>query len=547
MRVVSISVTERGRALAERLPWEHHHGHAADAVGRRWPEVDGLVLFLATGAAVRIIAPLLADKHRDPAVVCVDEAGRFAVALCGGHAAGANDLARAVAGHLGAQAVITTATDSAGRPALDQFPGFTARGDVAAVTAALLDGRPVQVDNPSAWPVPVTSDPTGQVRVVVTDHRVADQAGRAVLHPPSLVAGVGTSTSAAPEHLAALLAEVLAEAGLAPESVTEVATIDRRAGEPAIVALGLPVRTFGAIELAAIDVPTPSATVQAAVGTPSVCEAAALLAAGPGGELVVTKRSRATATVAIARRSCPRGRLSVVGLGPGHPEHRTPAAERAIRRAEVVIGYRAYLDQCADLTGPAQELVASAIGDELLRATRSLAEAVSGRRVALVCSGDAGTYGMASIVLELADGTVDIEVIPGVTAALASAAALGAPLGHDHVAISLSDLLTSWDVIERRLRAAAESDLVVSLYNPRSRTRTWQLDAARRILLATRPTTTPVGIVTDAGRPGERTTLTTLASLDPELVGMTTCVIVGARTTCVVNGRMVTPRGYRRP
>ncbi len=285
----------------------------------------------------------------------------------------------------------------------------------------------------------------------------------------------------------------------------------------------------------------------AAVGTPSVCEAAALLAAGPGAELVVTKRSRATATVAIARRRGPRGHLSVVGLGPGRPEHRTPAAERAVRRAEVVIGYRAYLEQCADLTGPAQELVSSPIGDELVRAKYALEEAAAGRRVALVCSGDAGTYGMASIVLELADGTVDVEVIPGVTAALASAAALGAPLGHDHVAISLSDLLTSWDVIEGRLRAAAESDLVVSLYNPRSRARSWQLDAARRILLETGRPTTPVGVVTDAGRPGEHTTLTTLADLDAELVGMTTCVIVGATTTGVVNGRMVTPRGYRRP
>lgn len=557
MRILAVSVTKRGRALAERLPYQHHHGQAAETIRTGWPDVDGLVLFLATGAAVRIIAPLLADKRRDPAVVCVDETGRFAVALCGGHAGGANDLARAVAAQLGAEAVITTATDAVGLPGLDQLSGFTVEGDTAAVTGALLDGRPIRIDNPLDWPLPLPlaqendnddnndRDDTARVTVLVTDRRVASQPGRAVLHPPSLVVGIGTSTKAPPGDLARLVATALAEAGLAAESVAEVATIDRRATEAAIVALGYPIRAFRADELAVIDVPTPSARVLAAVGTPSVCEAAALRAAGPGAELLVAKRTCPTATVAIARRRGPRGHLALVGLGPGRAEHRTAAAERAVRRAQVVIGYRAYLDQCADLIGPAQQHLASPIGEEVVRAKQALAEAGAGRRVALVCSGDAGVYGMASIVLELAAGDVDIEVVPGITAAVASAAVLGAPLGHDHVSISLSDLLTSWEAIERRLRAAAQSDLVVSLYNPRSRGRTWQLEAARHILLEHRSPTTPVGIVTDAGRPGQVATLTTLAGFDPELVGMTTCVIVGAATTVVVSGRMVTPRGYR--
>jgi cobalt-precorrin 5A hydrolase/precorrin-3B C17-methyltransferase len=211
----------------------------------------------------------------------------------------------------------------------------------------------------------------------------------------------------------------------------------------------------------------------------------------------------------------------------------------------VVIGYRAYLEQCAELIGAAQQRIPSPIGDEVVRAKQALAEAEAGRRVALVCSGDAGVYAMASIVFELAPPGLDVEVVPGVTAALASAAVLGAPLGHDHAAISLSDLLTSWDVIAARLRAVGQADLVVSLYNPRSGGRTWQLDAARAILLEHRPPTTPVGVVTDAGRPKQTAVVTTLADLDANGVGMTTCVIVGASTTQVVNGRMVTPRGYR--
>jgi cobalt-precorrin 5A hydrolase/precorrin-3B C17-methyltransferase len=546
VKVVSVSVTERGRALAERLPWEGVHGSAAATIRQRWADVDGFVLLLATGAAVRIIAPLLASKETDPAVVCVDEAGRFAVAVCGGHAGGANDLARQVATYLGAEPVITTATDAVGMTAIDQLPGFTVEGDTASVSRALLDGRPVSVENPLGWPLPIAAEgPEGDglPRLLVTDAVTGSVPGVAVLRPPSLVAGIGSSTGAPPHEARELLDATLRNAGLSLASVAEIATIDRRIDEPAITALGLPVRTFTAGQLAEVDVPTPSEAVQHAVGTPSVCEAAALLAAGPGGTLLVPKQVGRTVTVAIARRP-PRGRLTLVGLGPGSVEHRTPAAERAVRQADIVVGYQAYLDQCADLRRTGQTVMASPIGDEVVRAKQALSEAAAGRRVAVVCSGDAGVYGMASIVMELADGNVDIDVTPGVTAALAAAALLGAPLGHDHAAVSLSDLLTPWEVIERRLGAVAQGDLVVSLYNPRSRGRDWQLDAARTIFLEHRPPSTPVGVVTDAGRPDQRVAITTLLDLDPGSVGMTTCVIVGASTTRVVAGRMVTPRGY---
>jgi cobalt-precorrin 5A hydrolase/precorrin-3B C17-methyltransferase len=543
MKVLSVAVTSAGRALGERLPYELvSDRRAAEVVPARWAEVDAFVLFLATGAAVRIIAPLLADKASDPAVVCVDEAGRFAVALCGGHAGGANALARTVAAALGATPVVTTATDAAAVPALDQLPGFVATGDIAGVTTAILDGRQPLIENELAWPSPLPAG-AGPERIVITDRAVPPATGLVALHPPSLVAGVGASSNAAADAAAALLEVALA--GLARESLAEVATIDRRAGDPVVTSPGLPVRAFTADALAAVDVPTPSEVVRAAVGTASVAEAAALLAAGPGAELVVAKLAGREATVAIARRRGPRGHLAVVGLGPGDVAHRTPAAEAAVRRAEVVIGYGPYVDACADLLTASQEVVRSPIGDETVRAKQAVAEAGAGRRVALVCSGDAGVYAMASLALEVAgDAGVDVEVVPGVTAALASSALLGAPLGHDHVIISLSDLLTPWSAIEARLRAAAEADLVVALYNPRSRGRTWQFDAACDILRAHRPAGTPVGVVTDATRPAQSVHLTTLEAVDAGAVGMTTCVIVGSSTTRVVGGRMVTPRGY---
>ena len=484
MNVVSVAVTEAGRRLAARLPYELADGRAGDVVRARWGEVDGIVAFLAIGATVRVIAPLLVDKRTDPAVVCVDEAGRWVIPVVGAHERGGNDLARAVAAVLGAEAVVTTASEA---------------------SLAVLAGT-------SGHPWSKVPAKTG-----------------------GLVVGVGTSSDASPQEVAALVGATLVEA---------VATIDRRVDHPAVVGLGFPVRAFTAQQLAEVEVPTPSDIVAANVGTPSVCEAAALLAAGPGAELVVTKRKNAVATAAVARRAGSVGRLSLVGLGPGAVEHRTPAAAAAVRHAEVVIGYGPYVDQCADLLAPHHEVVRSPIGDEVARARLAIEHAAAGRRVALVCSGDAGVYAMASIALELAEG-IEVEIVPGVTAALAAAAALGAPLGHDHAAVSLSDLLTPWEAIERRLRAVAEADLVVSLYNPRSKGRAWQLGVARDILLERRPTTTPVGIVTDASRAGQQVDLTTLADLDVERVGMTTCVVVGSSTTRVVDGRMVTPRGYR--
>ena len=549
VKVLSISVTAAGAALAARLPHEHVSGQrAGDVVPARWAGVDAFVLFLATGAAVRIVAPLLRDKATDPAVVCIDEAGQFAVALCGGHAGGANALARSVAAALGAVAVVTTATDVRGVPSLDQLPGFVASGDVAGVTAAMLDGRSPRIENHLNWPLPAmlpTSGP-GPEQVIITDQRRPEAPGVVLLHPPSLVVGVGASTGAPADAVAPLLAAALDGAGLARESVAGMATIDRRAGDDAVLALGLPVRAFAAESLAEVDVPSPSEIVRAAVGTASVAEAAALLGAGPGAELVVQKQVAAQATVAVARRPRPRGHLAVVGLGPGHVAHRTPAAELAVRLAEVVIGYGPYVDACDDLLTASQEVVRSPIGDETVRAKQAVSEAVAGRRVALVCSGDAGVYAMASLTLEVAgEAAFDVEVVPGVTAALAASAILGAPLGHDHVVISLSDLLTPWSAIEVRLRAAAAADLVVALYNPRSRGRTWQFEAARTILLGHRSPSTPVGVVTDAARPSQEVRMTTLAGVDPADVGMTTCVIVGSSTTQVIGGRMVTPRGYQ--
>jgi cobalt-precorrin 5A hydrolase/precorrin-3B C17-methyltransferase len=211
----------------------------------------------------------------------------------------------------------------------------------------------------------------------------------------------------------------------------------------------------------------------------------------------------------------------------------------------VIVGLDQYVDQIRDLLVPGTRVLESGLGAEEERARTAVAAAREGHAVALIGSGDAGVYAMASPALAEAADDIDVVGVPGVTAALAAAALLGAPLGHDHVSISLSDLHTPWDVIERRVRAAAESDLVVTFYNPRSRGRAWQLPKALAILAEHRTPATPVGIVRAASRPDERVQVSTLAALDVTAVDMVTVVTVGNTATRNVAGRMVTPRGYR--
>lgn len=562
-RIGLVAVTAAGRRHARVLAdaWPHARLVEADnaAAGLRvaWSECDQIVAFLATGAVVRILAPWLGDKHRDPAVVTVDEAARHAVALLGGHAGGANTLAAEVGALLDAAPVVTTATDAVDLPGLDTL-GWPVEGAVAAVTRAILDGEPVTVVADAPWPLPAlpanvhvgsgppSDAPAGHYRVLVTDRIVPLDGRTAVLRPPSLVAGVGASRGVPAAEMRGLLERELAAAGLSTASLRCLASADIKADEAGIRmtadTLRIPLVTWSAADLAAVEVPNPSEVVRAAVGTPSVAEAAALL--GGDAELVVPKAATAMATVAIARHA-PRGRLALVGLGPGASDLRTPRATAELRRASVVVGLDQYLDQIRDALRPGTRVLASGLGAEEERARTAVAEATAGHAVALVGSGDAGVYAMASPALEYADERVDVVGVPGVTAALAAAALLGAPLGHDHVYLSLSDLHTPWEVIQRRVVAAAQGDFVALLYNPRSRNRDWQLPAALRVFAEHRPPHTPVGVVRNASRDGQRVHLSTLATVDPEVVDMYSVVVVGSSQTRRVAGRMVTPRGYR--
>ncbi len=241
------------------------------------------------------------------------------------------------------------------------------------------------------------------------------------------------------------------------------------------------------------------------------------------------------------------GKLFVVGIGPGHPLDRTRRAEQAIRDSEIVVGYKSYLEKITDLTAD-REVVSSGMRHETERGERAIDLALEGRTVSLVSSGDPGIYGMAGLALEMLHArgtTAAVEVIPGVTAASAAAARLGAPLMLDFAVVSLSDLLVPWDAIERRLRGLAPLQLVVCLYNPKSKKRVQQIERAAEIFRVHRPAATPVGVCTALGTAEERTVLTDLGSFTQQEIDMKSLVIIGADNTRTLGSYLVTARGYR--
>jgi cobalt-precorrin 5A hydrolase/precorrin-3B C17-methyltransferase len=551
---------------------------AAPAIAALFAAGTPIIGLCAAGILIRAVAPLLADKRNEPPVLAVAEDGSAVVPLLGGHRGG-NALARAIAEHLGIAAAVTTAGDLRLGVALDEPPpGWTVANPARAkaIAAALLAGEPValRVEAGNADWLEAGGcrfATTAPLAIRVTDHSSGLDERALVLHPPVLALGVGSSRNCPSDEMIALAEGTLETAGLAAGAVAAVVSVDLKMDEPAVHALaarlGVPARFFPAPELLSLKsrLATPSETVFRVTGVYGIAEGAALAAVGPSGTLIVPKRWSKHATCAVARAASPldptqfgrrRGSLAVIGIGPGDPLWRTAEADAALAAASDVVGYGLYLDLLGSaIAGKARH--ESGLGAEEERVRLALDLAGAGRDVALVSSGDAGIYGLAALVFDVLGQCVmpqwqriALTVVPGVSALQAAAARLGAPLGHDFCAISLSDLLTPWPVIEKRLRAAAEGDFVVALYNPRSARRATQLATARDILLIHRDAATPVAVARNLGRAGESIALTTLGALRVDEVDMLSLVLVGSSATrlmpVMLNGppRLWTPRGY---
>ena len=524
----------------------------------------------ASGILIRAVAPLLSDKRSEPPVLSVSDDGSVVIPLLGGHR-GANRLAQEIATVLEAKAAVTTAGDVAIGVALDAPPaGYRLANplDAKDAMAAILAGEGISLTGENIFELEANG---GAVNLVVSETPVEGNAKTLVYHPQTYVVGVGCARNADAEELWALVTTTLQNAGIAQGAVACVATIDLKGDEPAmnIVAkrLGVPLRLFTAEELEAQKVANPSDVVFAEVGCHGVSEGAALAASD--GKLVVEKTKTANTTCAIARADAPitemkgrsRGRLSVVGIGPGQATWRTPEVSKLVAEADELVGYGLYID----LLGPlAHGKIRSdfPLGGEEDRCRYALERAGEGRNVALVCSGDAGIYAMGALTFELLDRSpealgvsdaarrVDVVCSPGVSALQGAAARAGAPLGHDFCTISLSDLLTPRDDIIRRLHAAAEGDFVIAFYNPVSKTRRTLLAEARDILLQHRPADTPVMLASSLGRPEEYVRYRRLADIEVDEVDMLTVVLVGSSNSRLAQlgegPRMFTPRGYAR-
>ena len=238
--------------------------------------------------------------------------------------------------------------------------------------------------------------------------------------------------------------------------------------------------------------------------------------------------------------------IYVIGIGPGCKDLMTMEAIKAMEDAEVIVGYKTYIDLVKEFIVD-KEVVQNGMRKEIERCREAIEIAKTGKKVAVISSGDAGIYGMAGLILELVskeDTDIKVKVVPGVTASIGAAAVLGAPIMHDFCHISLSDLLTPWEVIEKRLRLAAEADFVICLYNPRSKGRSEHLAKAFEIMGEFKSGTTPVGIVKDVGREKENKFICTFDTMEFERVDMTTMVVIGNKTTYIDDDLMITPRGY---
>jgi len=422
-----IAVTGGGRSAAQRLAeaWpgqtRTYDGPPRQAISRAWAQCDGLVCFLAVGATVRLIAPLLDSKWTDPAVVCVDESARHAVAVVGGHAAGANALAAQVAAVFGADAVITTATDAVSLPGLDTL-GWPTEGAIGTVSRALLDGERVRLESRQTWPLPPlppTVGAEGDYRILITDRLAAGDLRTAIVRPPSLVIGVQVAGEATADEVLRLADSALGEASLAAASVTALATDEAGAAQTAIAEAaqerGWPVISYPAAQLAAVRVPPPGRP-PAAGAAVRVAEAAAMAGAA---ELVVPERTadpRALrARVALARIR-PRGRLALVGTGPGPRDLMTPRAVAELRRASVVICLGRCVDELEDLFRVGTRVLPGKPGEAAESAREAIRQARQGHAVAVAIPASPGVHELTSLLLELAGDDLDVVQVPGITA-----------------------------------------------------------------------------------------------------------------------------------
>ncbi len=511
---------------------------------------DALIFIGAAGIAVRAVAPFLRSKDSDPAVLVIDEKGRHVIPILSGHLGGANKLAEQIAKILGAEAVITTATDINDVFPVDSWAvenGYNIENIkiIKDVSSSLLRNE--------------------EVGISISPYLTDIFPKTLKLIPKCLVLGAGCRKNKEYSAFRDFILDFLKEKNLSLSAISDIATIDIKKDEEAIRRFAdeynLTLNFFSADELK--DIPdlfcfSGSPFVEQETGVSNVCERSAVkkaleYCAEDRVRLLEKKHAENGMTAAIAlydpeKKPLKSHFISVVGIGPGNRGGLTFDALDAIESADTVIGYRVYIDLIKDMTDLSGKTVfSSEMRHERERCMQARDLALEGHNVALVCSGDAGIYGMAGLLFEVCEDLKEIEIgiVPGITAAISGAALLGSPLTNDFSVISLSDHLTPMDTILKRIRAGAEAGMVMALYNPRSKMRPDNLRRAVDVILKVIPGSTICGYVKNTGRKGQASKVCTLETLPFEDIDMFTTVFIGNKDTCIISGKMVTKRGYR--
>ncbi len=559
--IVFIYISDRGYKLIEKLrpfyPNANVRRLEPKLVDSLWKQNNFLIFVMATGIVVRIIARLLHDKEKDPAVLVIDEKGNFVIPLCGGHLAGANHLANEISTLLGAQVVISTSSDLWEVEALDLWAkklGFRIinKSKLPSIQEKLLNNgkllafvdKKVHINLPKG--IEEVEDPE-KADILISNRKFVSLESKVQFVPQNLFVGIGFHDLVNPEYVKVTLQKWLDSLGVLPEAIKAIATLRRKVQHPVIVslkeALKVEILGYSEEELRKVKSVSSSDKVKKAIGIDSLSEQAALLASG--GVLIAPKRVFDHVTFALAEVAFrPKGKLYVVGIGPGDLELITPQAVKALRESDVVIGYSTYVKLIEPIIKD-KKLLVYGMTHEVERAKRALEEAASGKIVSIVSAGDPGVYGMAGIVFELLeDHTIDVEIIPGISSINAAASLVGAPLIGDFSVISLSDRLVPWELIEDRLRKAAAADFVLVLLNPRSKNRD-RIKEIKEILLQYKKPNTPVAIVKKAYREGCKFWITSLVELENYPIEMDTTIIVGNSQTFIKKSKMVTSRGYK--
>ncbi|WP_339431836.1 MULTISPECIES: precorrin-3B C(17)-methyltransferase [unclassified Pseudomonas] len=495
-----------------------------------------IIALCAAGIVIRTLAPLLLEKGAEPAVLAVAEDGSAVVPLLGG-LGGVNVMAREIAAGLQVAPAITTSGELRFGTCLLNPPSGYALADLELgkrFVSDLLAGHSVRIEGAAPWlaQAQLPEDPQAQRSIHVSSAEREASANELLIYPRSVAALVSADVADLPNTLRT----ALHDAKVAVQSLACLVAIDTQMASAnlreAALELGVPLRFIGATdELPAL---------------PGV----SMIESVHGITLALAEQPLDIAQVGRAR-----GRLAVIGLGPGAAELMVPAVKAELARATDVLGYETYVR----MAGPFRDDQVQHCTDnreEMQRARHAFRLAAAGRSVIVVSSGDPGVFAMAAAVLEAlhesddpAWHNVDLDILPGVSASLATAAQAGAPLGHDFCVMSLSDNLKPWSIIEKRLDLAGEADLALAFYNPISRARPWQLGRALEIVAQHRSAETPVVLGRDIGRPGQTLRTTTLGALTPDQVDMRTMVLIGSSTTCTFaragGGDWVyTPRWY---